>query len=278
MRRLGRGIEAGDALLRSLELDPKSAALIRETAETLGPTARCDEARTLVESGLEQYPNDDGIILSHASVALACDRDIEAAIQSTLRVKITTMPQLRRTTSLLIFGRAFDKAIKPLTDARDSWVQRPTVFLMIDNHLIWLYRETGQHDLAEQALQSGRDHATQISDSGITSVLQLMKLAALEGDLEATRHFGEQAMAALPPDAWRAPDYAYRVGLTYALAGLNDEAFSVLENVRYENIFNTLTSMDLDPFLDSLRDDPRLQLLREKAAAQIEAALSAAAE
>jgi TolB-like protein len=277
MRRLGRGIEAGDALLRSLELDPKSASLIRETTETLGPTGRCDEARTLVESGLEQYPNDDGIILSHASVALICDRNIEAAIQSALRVEVSTLSQLRRTTGAFVIGRDFDKAIKVQTDARDSWVQRPTVFLMIDNNLTWLYRQTGQLDLAEQALQSGRSHAAQISDNGVTSQLQLMTLAALEGDVEATRQFGERAMAAMPRDAWRITDYSYQIGKIYALAGLHSEAFSVLENMRYENGFARIMSIDLDPVLDGLRDDPRFQELRDKAASQVEAALSAAA-
>ena len=275
LRRLGRGTEAADALLRSLELDPKAAGLIRETVDTLVPTGRCDEARTLINSGIEHHPNDDGIIIGQAYVAMVCDRNMEATIQSSLRVETSTRQQLRRTTNGLIFGRAFDKAIKPLTDARDSWVQRPVVFLMIDNYLTWLYRETGQQELAEQTLQSARDHAAQISDGGVTSLMHLMTHAALEGDLEATRKFGEQAMAAMPRDAWRVTGYSYRIGKIYALAGLEDEAFSVLENIRYDHGYTILTLMELDPFLDALRDDPRFEKLRANGMTQLEAALSA---
>jgi hypothetical protein len=146
---------------------------------------------------------------------------------------------------------------------------------MIDNYLSWLYRETGQLELAEQALQSGRNQAAQISDRGVTSLMELMTHAALEGDVEATRQFGEQAMNAMPRDAWRVTGYSYQIGKIYALAGLKDEAFSVLENIRYDHGYTVLTLMEVDPFLNSLRDDPRLQALREKGAAQVEAALLA---
>jgi len=275
LRRLGRATEAADELLRSLELDPKSAGLIRETVDTLVPSGRCDEARTLVNSGLDQHPNDDGIIIGNAYVAQVCDRNMDTAVQSALRVELSTRQQLRRTTGHLIYGRAFDEAIKPLTDARDSWVQRPIILLMIDNYLTWLYRETGQHGLAEQALQSGRNHATQISDRGVSSLMELMTQSALEGNVDATRQFGEQAMAAMPDDGWRITGYSYRVGKIYALASLKEEAFSILENINYDHGYTVLTNMETDPFLDSLRDDPRLQELREKGAAQVEAALAA---
>lgn len=102
-----------------------------------------------------------------------------------------------------------------------------------------------------------------------------MMLAALEGDVEATRRKGEQAIAAIPNDAWRATDYSYRIGKMYALAGLKDEAFSILESIRYDQGYDNLVRLDIDPFLDSLRDDPRLEKLRAKGSAQVEAALSA---
>jgi tetratricopeptide (TPR) repeat protein len=272
LRRLGRGNEAADALLRSLELDPKSTSFIRETVDTLVPAGRCDEARTLINSGIEQHPSDDGIIIGDGYVALVCERNMEAVIQSSLNVEISTMPQIRRTTNALIHSRAFGEAVKLLTDARDSWVQRPTDFLTIDNHLTWLYRQTGQLEMADQTLRSGREHAAQISDRGVSTLTQLMKLAALEGDVEATRQFGEQTMAAMPRDAWRVTGYAYQVGRIYALAGLKDEAFSILENISYDHGYTYLSIMEIDPFLDNLRDDPRLQEIRANGMAQLEAA------
>ena len=278
LRRLGRVSEAASALLAAKELDPNSLYVNRETTETLVAAGRCDDARDLIAASLQRYPSDDGINGVYAYFAMACDRDMKGAMESALKIEVSTLQQLQRVTDMLILGRDFDGEIKTLTDARDSWVRRPTIFLMIDNYLTWLYRETGQQEMAEQTMESARANAAQISDNGVTSLLQLMLLAALEGDVEATRQFGEQAIAAMPNDAWRGMDYSYRIGKIYALAGLKDEAFSILENIQYDAGSDILVSLDLDPFLDSLRDDPRLQQVRAQGAAQLEAALSAVQE
>jgi hypothetical protein len=146
---------------------------------------------------------------------------------------------------------------------------------MIDNYLTWLYRETGQPALAEQAVQSARNNANQISDSGLTSLVQLMMLEALQGNADETRQFGKQAMAAMPDDAWRNTDFMYQIGKTYALAGLADESFSVLEGIRYDHSYDTLSRLHLDPFVDNLRDDARFQQILDKGEAEVEAALVA---
>ncbi len=275
LRRLGRLSEASDALLRAMELTPNDASLYRETTDTLRAVGRCDEARELIATGLQRQPNDDGVLGAHAVTALVCELDMKTAMESVLKVEVSTLQQLLRTTEVLVYGGDLEGAIKAMTDSRDSWVQRPTIFLTIDNYLTWLYRETGKQQMAEQAQQSARNHATQISDSGLTSLSQLMMLAALEGDVEATRRFGEQAMAAIPNDAYRTSGFSFRVGRIYALAGLKDEAFSVLDVIRYDHGYGSLVRLDLDPFFQSLRDDPRFEKIRVEGAAQVEAALSA---
>ena len=83
-------------------------------------------------------------------------------------------------------------------------------------------------------------------------------------------------MAAMPRDAWRIRGYKYQVGSIYELAGQNDEALSVLGNISYGNGYTNLSLMDTDPFLDNLRDDPRLQEIRANRMAQLEAARLAA--
>lgn len=274
LRRLGRINESADALLRAMELDPNSASLYREAADTLVAAARCDEARTLTDAAIQKYPKDDGIIGAYSFVAIICRKDLKTAIDYALKMQVSTMQQLQRVTDTLLFGSDFDSAIRTLTNARDSWVDRPTLFLMIDNYLTWLYRNTGQTALAEQALQSARKNAEQLSDEGLTSLLNLMLHAAHEGDRDATRHFGELAIAALPNDAWRAADYLYGIGQTYVMAGAMDEALSVFESVRFEQNYYVLVWLELDPFLAALRDDPRYEKLHSRAVAQIEAARS----
>jgi TolB-like protein len=273
LRRLGRLSEASDSLLRAMELDPNSSSLYRETTDTLGAAGRCDKAREVISKGIRRHSENDGVMLSYAFIMMMCNRDKQTAREFALKIEVSTLQQLLGVTGFLIFSHDLAGAITTLTDARDSWVQRPTIFLLIDNTLTWLYRETGQQELAEQSLQSARDHASLISDSGLTSLSQLMMLAALEGDVAAIRQFGDQAMAAMPIDAWRATDFAFRIARIYALAGLSDDAFIILESIRYDHGYDNLVRLDVDPFLDSLREDSRLEKVRSKGQAQVDAAL-----
>jgi len=79
----------------------------------------------------------------------------------------------------------------------------------------------------------------------------------------------------MPNDAWRNTDFSYQIGKTYALAGLADEALSVLGGIRYDNGYHSLSNLHLDPFVDNLRDDPRFQQILDKGQAEVEAALLA---
>lgn len=272
LRRIGRLNESSDALLRAMELDPNSVSLYREATDTLVAAGRCDEARELTDEAIRKFPDDDGVISAYSFVAMVCNKDSTTAIEYGLKVQVSTLQQLQRVSDTLLFGRDFDGAIRTLTDARGGWVDRPTVFLMVDNYLTWLYRKTGQPALAEQALHNARQSAQQVSDRGLTSLLNLMLLAANEGDRDSVRRYGELATAAMPNDAWRAADYWYAIGQIHALTGSTDEALSIFESIRFDQNYFILTWLQLDPFLDGLRDDPRFDQLLGKAAAQIEAA------
>ena len=274
LRRLGRLSESADALLRAMESNPNGKSLFRETTDTLTGAGRCDDARALIVDGLKRYPSDDGVLASYAFVSWACDRDTKTAAEYVLKVEVSTMQQLGSVIHVLNYDRDFESAIEALTSARDSWVQRPTVFLLIDNYLVWLYRETGQQALAEKALQSARENAELVSDDGLTSLSQLMKLAALQGNTEGTRRYGELALAAIPEDVWRTTDFVFRIARTYVLAGLTDEALTLFEGVRYDQGYDNLVRFELDPIFDDLRDNPRFQRLIERGEAQVEDALA----
>jgi hypothetical protein len=76
----------------------------------------------------------------------------------------------------------------------------------------------------------------------------------------------------MPIDAWRGSDYLFRIGGSYALAGLLDEAFSILESIRYDQSYDSVVRLELDPSMNGLRDDPRFQKLLTTARAQVDAA------
>jgi hypothetical protein len=85
--------------------------------------------------------------------------------------------------------------------------------------------------------------------------------AALRGDVAATRELGQQALLSLPEDGFIRPRYLYELAASYAVAGINDQALDMLDASLAKSGRNFLTLRAQDPYLVSLRDEPRFQRL-----------------
>jgi TolB-like protein len=261
LRRLGRLSEAADVLLRSEETNPNDSSLIREIINTLVPAGRCIEASARASSATARYPFDDGILASSSAVRLICDQDIHAARDLALRVNITTLWQLRQVVRVLFYADDFRGAIDVLVAARDSWAEDPMTRIIIANKLAWLYRETDQSTLSKASLRVIEDASLELTDYGAAAFVQLSMAAALRGDVAATRELGQQALLSLPEDGFIRPRYLYELAASYAIAGINDQALDMLDASLAKSGRNFLTLRAQDPYLVSLRDEPRFQRL-----------------
>jgi TolB-like protein len=259
LRRLGRFSEAADAMLQAEELNPNNKSLLREIMTTLVPAGRCVEASARATSGTVRYPLDDGILGAAVYVRLICDRDIPASRDLALRINITTPYQLYYVNTALIYAQNFQKAIDVLVSERDTWVEDPITRASIANWLTWLYRETDQKELSDASNQEVSDIFGNLGEYGVAGTRELAMAAALRGDLTATRELVNQAMESLPEDGYLRPGFLYQFVQIYAIAEADDEALDMLEAMLAEPGGHNQEYFAKDPYLKSLRDEPRFK-------------------
>lgn len=259
LRRLGQLSDAADALLESEKLNPNNQGLLREIMNTLVAAGRCVEASARATSGTVRYPFDEGILGAAAYVRLICDHDVLAARGFVLRVNVTTPAQLEDAIAILIYDRDYRKAIDVLISARDSWVNDPITQIEIANSLTWLYRETDQLALSEASMQVVADTFMELTEFGATGLANLAMAAALRGDTTATRELAQQTLESLPNDDFIRATFMYAVVQAYAVAGIEDAALDTLDAILAEPGGWQREYFAKDPFLDSLRDEPRFQ-------------------
>ncbi len=259
LRRLGQFSEAADALLEAEKVNPNNKSLLREIMNTLIAAGRCVEASARATSATVRYPFDEGILGSAASVRIICDHNIPAARDFALRVNITTLYQLETAVLALTLAHDFQKLIEILTTARDTWVEDPITRITIANWLTWLYRETDQLVLSKASMQVVADTFMELSDYGASGIAQLTMAAALRGDATATRELAQQAMDSIPEDGFLRPGFLYAIIQAYAVAGFQDEALDTLDAMLAEPGGRYQGYIAKDPYLESLRDEPRFQ-------------------
>jgi TolB-like protein/Tfp pilus assembly protein PilF len=261
LRRLGRLSEAADALMESRKADPNSAGFFRETITTLRSAGRCEEAKDLGGMALNRFPDDNGVLQGVAMTLQVCENDIRRSTALVKRVNITSPYELDSVVFTLTNGGDYRAAINALNSVQGDWVQTPITQLTIGNSLAWLLRRTGQPDSAEAALRDASDATKYLTHVGATALAQMAMTAALRGDTAETLILGRRTMESVPDDAYLRPTFRYNVVKAYSVAGLTEEALQQLEIMLGEPGGRYVMPFRLDPYLESLRDSPKFQLL-----------------
>jgi len=92
-------------------------------------------------------------------------------------------------------------------------------------------------------------------------------IKAMQGEHQSAIEAGKDAVKLNPvsKDALSGPDHIYRLAEIYALVGEDELAFEVLEDLLSYPNTTSVWRIKLNPFFDSLRDNPRyLKLIDEK--------------
>ena len=264
LRRLGRLDEAADVLLDALLVAPNDIDLTREILYTLPAAGRCSEARDIMARALAHAPRNNGILQSAALAQLQCNADVSKAAELARRIDITTSYELGYVVRILACAGDFTGAIDALTGFRDRWPDDSSNALYVANQLTWLYRQTGQADLARESLAHAAAIAERIDQSGTSELSEKAFTAALLGDAETTLRLGREANAGLPDDLWNAGEFHFRVAVAYAVAGAGDEALAELQTMLHLPTGRAISLLSADPYLAPLRVDPRFTALVAK--------------
>jgi len=264
LRRLGRLGEAADVLLNALLVAPNDINLMREILYTLPAAGRCSEAREIMARALAHAPRDNGILQSAALAELHCNADLSKAAELARRIDITTSYELGYVVRILACAGDFAGAIEILANQQDRWADDSANSLYVTNQLTWLYRQTGQADLARESLAHAAAIADRIAQSGTSELLEKAFTAALRGDAETTLRLGRKALAELPDDRWTAGEFHFLAAVAYAVAGADDEALGALQTMLQLPTGGTISLLSADPYLAPLRADPRFASLIAK--------------
>ena len=260
LRRLGRMDEAADALYRSWQMEPGDSGFGREAMATLIRADRCAEANEVRRTSLSRFPENNGILDLSSWVELACNRNVDKAIELIQRVEPTTLVELEAKFLTLLLGDR-QEALRFLKGVDESLLGDPVVDMIFHSYQAWLLREMGAAEEADRALLSAERAAAQIEEISYGIQARRAFLAALTGNQQATREYGEMALADVPVDAMIEVGTRYQVAVAWAMAGLEDEALELLEIVRSQSSKADFAITELDPFLEPLHGLERFDRL-----------------
>ena len=262
-RRLGRMSDAADAMIATLQMDPKSATLIVRASLTLVDAHRCTEAKRYANILQDRFPDNLEADLVAAVVSVHCDKDFAAAREYVLQVPVTTFQHMGYVSYYLSLAGDNEGAIEVLLEARETLGEQPTVRLWIQNRLARHYRNMEQDSLADAALQEATDIIATIDNPGATGLAEFAFTAALRGDTEETLALGQRLFASLPEDAYRYPDFAIGIAAQYVSVGLIDEALDLVEETSATYTFEQELIFEQMPSFEPLLDNPRFKAVVE---------------
>jgi len=258
-RRAGRFEKTIDHMRRAQELDPRSPAVLQTLGETyyrLGDYTRAEQYADRMDRIM---PADTLRYTVRAGIVMGRDGNpAEAARLFGLAPDISFAQELQWT--YYLYARDFEQALEvaDIVTADNKGLITPAV-----GKGIALYfagnREAAKREL-ENALEELSVLRGQLAQPAHLLLPECQVEAAL-GHVDRVRDLCGRAMEEMPFDAFDGPTYRHNVARGYALAGLVDLAFEALAEASESRAAPCRNELLLDPFLESLHDDPRWERL-----------------
>jgi TolB-like protein/Tfp pilus assembly protein PilF len=278
-RRQGRWESAITNFEKAMELDPRNASVLWNSAETYACVGRYEEAERRFTDGLEMNPGAHLFLLARAAIALRTSGDVAPLVAAMHNVPSDFDPGGGVTTiavRLSLIKRDYAEAARQLNKSRyerlnDTGVGGPAAIL--DGYTFpksWfeglIARGRGDMEVAERAFESTQrvveaDLVQTGDDAKITAMLG--QVHALRGHKEEAIAAGRRAMELLPisRDAFDGPLIALKLAVIYAQIGEPDRAFELLGELMKLPNGPTPGTLRVEPEWDPLRNDPRFEKL-----------------
>jgi tetratricopeptide (TPR) repeat protein len=156
------------------------------------------------------------------------------------------LPAAANLTNCLTFARKYDWAVQQGVEALRLEPNHPTTRVALG----FAYAASGMYDKAISICDT-----TLTTDPGNQDCLQVVGLAYAKA---GRRQEAEQVLRKFEELGRTGYSVSYRPAAMYALLGDKDKAFALLEKALAAHDWD-MGRLNVDPFLDSLRDDPRFK-------------------
>jgi len=236
------------AVQRALSLDPNLAEARAANAKLLAEYewnwAECERE---FKKALELDPN---VAFTHYQFGLTCLTrqgrfdEAEQEFKSAAELEPLSVVIQANFTGVFVFGRKYDLAVEQARKAFALEPGHPTVRFWLG----FAYVASGRYSEALTACQN-----TLAADPGNQDCLQIVGYAYAK---LGRRNEAEAVIRKFDDLATRHYSVAYRPAMIYALLGDKDKAFARLERSLAAHDWD-IGLIKVDPFADSLRDDPR---------------------
>jgi tetratricopeptide (TPR) repeat protein len=270
-RRLGLWQDAEATFKKALELDPRDVTLLSSMGgEFYNYLRRFDDARAVLDRALEIAPDSNSARATKAVVFQNEGRVREAADQlAKIPLNIVEDFVVSARINQAMYERHFDQVISiveqklasiPPGQPLDSITQFAVVQLGFCQQ--WLGRDAEAHRSFARAMESLKPQPDSpvLPDANGTPNTLALTYAGL-GDKQKALAQAKQAVADYNGDAVNQPPAEVTLAQIQARFGDHDAAIAALPHLLEIPAGLTIANLKLDPYWDSLRQDPRFQEL-----------------
>ena len=274
-RRQARWDDAIRNLDRAVELDPRNFIVLEEAGFTYGGLGRIAESSKLLKRAVELSPKD-----YFARVQLALNSYFESGDIGPLRAQLKAFRNegaeaLANTCQFFVLCALIERDQTAARQALELIPPEGTInpvnnFLMPRDWFVGLVARTfadtagAEHAFSSARVAAEKSVREQPDYAPAWSLLGMLD-AGLGRKADAIAE-GKRAGELLPvsKDSWEGPTYIINLALIYTWLGEKDLALEQLATASKAPVGITYGELKLDPTWDSLRGDPRFEMLVQK--------------
>ena len=267
-RRQGRWEASTRNLGHALELDPRNTYILQQTALSYQMLRRYEDAATALDRALQILPNDFGLRVTRAELALAQRADTRPLHLAIENIVTTNPPAASGLADEWLYLALCERDFEAADRAMAAMTEQGYTYEGIHFRRSWcralVARVRGDEDAARTAFIAARHEVEQSlrdePDEG-PSLCVLGMIDAALGQKEQALSESRRAATLLPvsKDSINGALVGEYLAVTYAWVGEKDAALEQLSAMTQIPGDVSYGQLRLHPFWDSLRADPRFE-------------------
>ena len=275
-RRLGKWAESNANLEKAVSLNPKDVWPLQQLAYNYQMRRDFDAANKTIDRALALDPTAFGPLEFKSKLAVAEKGDFSVAEKAFDVLKSAPITEEQRLyirvarADVFLLERKYEEGLQVIESLPDDRLTPLGGALFTKYYLIGLARKQLQDEAGARAAflkaKSAAEEQLKKSPDSSDVHIQLAKILACLGEKDAALAESQRATELRPEskDAFSGPEITEGVAQVYAILGDNGAAIEILDGLLSRPSSVTVQGLKLNPFWDSLRNDPQFQALLNK--------------